>query len=109
MNIGLTKEQIDKIYTVFELHPSIEKVIILGSRAIGNYKPASDIDLSLVGDNLDLIELNEIENQLDDLYLPYKFDISIFNKISSPKFLEHIKRAGKIFYSNNNTNPIKNK
>jgi predicted nucleotidyltransferase len=65
---------------------------------MGTYKPASDIDLTLVGQNIGLTQLNEIENQLDDLYLPYKIDLSVFDQIENIDFRDHIKRVGKTFY-----------
>lgn len=97
-NSGLTKEDVDKIKAVFSKYPQIEKVLIYGSRAMGNYKPASDIDLTLIGRNIDLSLKLKIEFELDDLMLPYKFDISIFDKITNPEFIDHINRVGREFY-----------
>lgn len=97
-NSGLTKEDVDKIKAVFSKYPQIEKVLIYGSRAMGNYKPASDIDLTLIGRNIDLSLKLKIEFELDDLMLPYKFDISIFDKITNPEFIDHINRVGMEFY-----------
>ena len=64
-----------------------------------------DLDFYLSSDDLipsvpDIAEPDEyeIEFDLDDLMLPYKFDISIYDKITNPKFLEHINRVGKEFY-----------
>ena len=62
---------------------------------MGNFKPASDIDLKIKGENIDLSLLTEIEFDLDDLMLNYKFDISLYNRITNPDFLDHIKRVGK--------------
>ena len=55
-----------------------------GSRAKGNYRKDSDIDISLVGSNLNLNIILRIENELDDLLLPYHIDVSIFEKIENP-------------------------
>ena len=71
---------------------------------MGNFKPASDIDLTLKGENIDLSLLTEIEFDLDDLMLPYKFDISIYNSITNPDFLDHINRMGKEFYNRRKEN-----
>ncbi|WP_114748573.1 nucleotidyltransferase domain-containing protein [Pleomorphovibrio marinus] len=101
-NSGLTKEEIANIVAVFSKYPQIEKVMIYGSRAKGNFKPASDIDLTLIGENIDLSLQTKIEFDLDDLMLPYKFDISIYSKITNPEFLEHIQRVGKEFYKKSN-------
>lgn len=97
-NTGLHIHDIQAIQAVFQQHPEIETVILYGSRAKGNYKPASDIDLTLIGEGVSLSILHEIENELDDLLLPYKFDVSIFHQISHSDLLEHIRRVGKVFY-----------
>jgi len=98
-NTGLTIEEINRIKGVFSKHSEIEKVLLYGSRAMGNYKPASDIDLSLIGSQIDLNLQTKIEFDLEDLMLPYKFDISVYDKITNPDFLDHINRVGVEFYN----------
>lgn len=96
--LGLKLEDIEKVKLIFKNYVEIDKAIIYGSRAKGNYKPYSDIDISLFG-NISLTIQNKIELELDDLLLPYKFDISIFHKIQNKDLTEHISRVGKIIYS----------
>jgi predicted nucleotidyltransferase len=98
MKYGLTDTDIQKIQRVFEAFHEVEKVILYGSRAKGNYQPGSDIDLTLIGKNLDLTITNNIENKIDNLLLPYLFDISIVEQISNIDLIDHINRAGKTFY-----------
>ena len=95
---GLKEEIVRKINSVFDKYPHINQVILYGSRAKGNYRHGSDIDLTLIGENVDLTTLLKIENELDDLFLPYKFDVSIFEKLSNPDLKEHINRVGVVFY-----------
>ena len=90
---------------VFSKFKSIEEVVIFGLRAMGNFKPASDIDFTLKGENSDLSVLTEIEFDLDDLMLPYKFDISIYYRITNPDFLNHINRVGKEIYTRKREKP----
>lgn len=97
-NSGLSKEDCNNIKAIFSKYNQVEKVLIYGSRAKGTYKPASDIDLTLIGENIDLNLQLKIEFELDDLMLPYKFDISIHDKITNPDFIDHIRRVGKEFY-----------
>lgn len=99
MKFGLDDESITKIKYVFEQFPQIKEVIIYGSRAMGNYREASDIDLTLLGENLNLPILNQLSSALDDLLLPYLFDISIYQQIENQDLLAHIKRIGQTFYS----------
>jgi predicted nucleotidyltransferase len=99
MNVyGLLTDDLDKIEEVFKQFPQIKEVKIYGSRAKGNYRPGSDIDLTLIGENLDLQLLNQLSIRLDDLLLPYLFDISVYQKIENADLVEHIKRFGKSFY-----------
>jgi predicted nucleotidyltransferase len=96
---GLTVEDSIKIRNVFTGYPNIEKVILYGSRAMGTFKPASDIDLTLIGENLTNDIQSRIEWALDDILLPYHIDISLFNTITNPALIDHIQRVGKEFYS----------
>lgn len=99
MAYGLKDSVIKKIQQVLSEHPEVQKAVLYGSRAIGNYKPGSDIDLTLEGDALTLTQLNTIGNELDDLLFPYELDLSICHQIDNPDLLEHIDRVGVVFYS----------
>jgi len=99
MRFGLTEETIDKINGVFAKYPQIEEAVLYGSRAKGNFKNGSDIDLVLKGKEIALDLIGKINSEIDDFLLPYSFDISIFDQISSPDLLDHIKRKGIVFYS----------
>ncbi len=94
---GLTLDVVTQIQEVFKRYPEIKQVIIYGSRAKGTYRTGSDIDLTLKGEAVSLQMLLKIENELDDLLLPYKFDVSIYEDINDPDLLEHIDRVGKVF------------
>lgn len=95
---GLKQETTQAIKSIFKKFPAIETAIIYGSRANGNYRNGSDIDLTLKGDAMDLSMLFKIETELDDLLLPYSIDLSIFHTIDNPKLIEHIDSVGLIFY-----------
>lgn len=95
---GLSAEVIKKIMDVFCQFPDVREAILYGSRAKGNYHFGSDIDLTLKGDALNLKQLNRVSNALDDLLLPYYFDLSIFDQIENAELLDHIERVGVVFY-----------
>jgi len=97
-NSGLNNEVVEKIQGVLSLHSEVDEVVLYGSRAKGTYKPASDIDITLIGTSLDLTIQQKIENELDDLLLPYKFDLSIYHQISNKDLIDHIERVGKPFF-----------
>ena len=98
IQFGLNQEDRDKINKVFAAYAAIDSVIVYGSRAKGNFKAGSDIDLSFIENSITCPEFLEIENALDDLLLPYKIDLSLKRKISSTDLLSHIDRIGKLFY-----------
>ncbi len=101
MNHGLSSATVAAICGVFARFPSVEKAVLYGSRAKGNYKPGSDIDLTLVGRHLTWAELGAIADALDELLLPYQIDLSILEKIEHEALREHIKRVGRPFYVRN--------
>ncbi len=96
---GLSGETIDGIRKVFQNFPELREVVLYGSRAMGNYRNGSDIDITLKGKDLNLQFLNRISLELDDLMLPYTFDISLYHHIDSEELIDHIKRRGVVFYS----------
>lgn len=96
---GLSPKATAQIQSVFARFPQIEKAILYGSRAKGNFKPGSDIDLTLVSKQADLSLLFKIENDLDDLLLPYKIDLSFLSLIDNVNLIDHIQRVGIEFYS----------
>ena len=95
---GLKQQHIDAINQCFSMYPSIEQVIVYGSRAMGSHRDWSDIDLTIVG-QLVHRDLLRLENQIDDLLLPYKIDLSLMETVSNIDLRDHIRRVGKVFYS----------
>jgi predicted nucleotidyltransferase len=95
---GLSSNYIDKINSVFNQYLDIDEVLIFGSRAKGNYRDNSDIDLAIKGNNIDLSTLQEIENKLEELYIPNVIDLLVFDTIENPDLINHINRVGKQFY-----------
>jgi predicted nucleotidyltransferase len=99
MKFGLTDKTIKQIHSVLARYPQVKKSVLYGSRAKGNYKNGSDIDMTLTGgEDLTLNVLYRIMDDIDDLLLPYTFDLSIFRHINDPDVVEHIQRAGVTFY-----------
>ncbi len=86
---GLTDKELACIVAILKQNDT-QKSILFGSRAIGNYKKGSDVDIAVIGNERKLSYcLNELSN------LPYFFDVVNLEKIHSQKLLEHIQRVGK--------------
>ena len=98
---GLKNQQIEKMQAVFAQYSNVEEVILYGSRAKGNFRTNSDIDLTLKGADISLSQQFKIELALDDLLLPYQIDLSIYQHIQNDDLLAHIERVGVSFYINN--------
>lgn len=85
---------------IFSSYLPIEKVILYGSRAKGNYKNGSDVDLSVLGQDIsdDLIsELIAILNE--ESMMPYHFDVVNYHKLTNSSLINHIDRIGKTIYT----------
>lgn len=95
---GLKESMIAKIIEVFTHYPEVESAILYGSRAMGRERPGSDIDLTLIGPQLNYRIVSRLENEIDDLLLPYLFDISILSHIDNADVVDHIRRVGVPFY-----------
>ena len=98
MKFGLPDTTIENIQKVFENNAKIDKVIVFGSRAKGNYKEGSDIDLAVKGSNISFDDILQLHGQLDDLNLPYKIDLLDYATIKEKALVEHIDRVGIVFY-----------
>lgn len=99
-DFGLPKATLQNLKDLFCQHQNLKSVIVYGSRAMGNFKPSSDIDITLVGAKLTVRDLLAIENQIDDLMMPYKVDLSLHHNIDNADLLEHIRVHGTVLYQN---------
>lgn len=101
MQFGLSESTIEKMKSVFSRFHMINQIIIFGSRAKGNYRENSDIDLAIKASNFDLTTLQKVETALEELYLPYTVDVVDYSKIENIELINHINRVGQIFYQKN--------
>lgn len=83
-----------QISHLFDTLPGKSQVVLFGSRAKGNFREGSDIDLALKGDLLGLEHRDAILLKYDDIDLPWKLDLVIYRLISEPLLKEHIDRVG---------------
>lgn len=95
---GLSETTVEKICKVFAEFPAIEKAVLYGSRAKGNFREGSDIDLTLYGVELSKNLRSNVACALDDLMLPYTIDLSVFDTLNHAELEEHIERVGVLFY-----------
>lgn len=100
MKYGLPQRTIDSMNKIFRKYGSIRQVILYGSRAKGNFKNTSDIDITLkTDDDFTRVQLLRVINDFDDSDIPYLTDISIYDKLDNEALKDHINRVGKILYN----------
>jgi uncharacterized protein len=97
MNFGLTDTALDAIKKVLADCAGVQEAIIFGSRAMGREHRRSDIDIALVGD-LQPLDAEGIALELDDLPLPFHFDVHLARELRHWALREHVGRVGKLLY-----------
>lgn len=95
---GLSSTTLEKLNSVFAQHTAIDSMLIYGSRAKGNYRAGSDIDLTIKGSEISFAEFMQIEDKIDDLMLPYTVDLSQYRQLENVGLIAHIDRVGVAIY-----------
>ncbi len=96
---GLLQQDLDTLYDALRRFPNIEQAILFGSRAKGNFRPGSDVDIALKGKDLSqtVLQLSTYLNQ--ETLLPYQFDIIDYTSIDNQDLIEHIDRVGIVLFN----------
>ena len=92
---GLSERALMLLRDLFATQPEILRVIVYGSRAKGNFRPGSDIDIALDAPDLSFQAFQRLCRAVDDLNLPWDIDPSLISHIDNPHLLDHIARVGK--------------
>lgn len=95
---GLSEEVQTRLRNCLRAEPKIQRVLLFGSRAMGNYKPGSDIDLALDAPEMSFNEWLGFQLKLDELLLPYKIDAILLHFVDQETLKEHINRVGVVFF-----------
>jgi predicted nucleotidyltransferase len=107
---GLKNEDIEEITRILKQFTVVEEAFICGSRAMGTYRRGSDIDIALKGKNLHPDIIREISFLLnEETIMPYHFDILNYHSLTNQDLIEHIDRAGAIFYNRREANILNEK
>jgi predicted nucleotidyltransferase len=104
MRFGISQKSFELIIHALSRWPEIEKAAIFGSRAMGNYKRGSDIDLVIYGTNITIDTVNTLRIMLnEELPLPYYFDVVHYESLKHDSLKAHIDTYGRTFYENVHT------
>ena len=96
----LVASELELVRSVLRQHQEIESAILFGSRAKGIHSDRSDVDLALTG-SLGALGAEAIAAELDELPLPYRFDVQALAAITHAPLLEQIERVGMVIYRGN--------
>jgi predicted nucleotidyltransferase len=101
MNIfGISDKSYELLQEAFVKYPQIEEVVIFGSRAKGNFKKGSDIDLAIKGADCSPKLALDLSSYLNEfLPIPYKIDVIDYASLNHLELKEHINRVGVSFYT----------
>ena len=96
---GLIDRDIEYIVKAMKKFDEIEKAIVFGSRAMGNYKKGSDVDIAIIGEDITSSTVYGLDDYLNEVYpLPYFFDVLQYSSITNDNLKKHIDNEGKIIY-----------
>ena len=95
---GLSDKTLETVRAILATCPELEKALVYGSRAMGNYRTGSDIDITMIGAQLNMDMLFKLVRLFDESNLPYMVDLSIMANINNPNLIDHIKRVGQVLY-----------
>ena len=79
----LEASELALVLSVLRQHPEIESATLFGSRAKGTHSDRSDVDLALAG-SLGALGAEAIAAELEELPLPYRFDLMCMPQRRSP-------------------------
>lgn len=98
MTLGLSGKELAEIILVLKKFPDVQEAILFGSRAMGTFKPGSDVDIALKG-RVTLQEVARVKALLEEESpMPYTFDVVDYHTVETPAFKEHIDKYGKSIY-----------
>lgn len=96
-DFGIPSDTITEITNILNRYPEIYCAKIFGSRAMGNYKRYSDIDIAIFAPESQYL-CAHVKDEIDDLYVIYTFDIVHYQMITNEALKSHIQRVGKTIH-----------
>ena len=92
MKYGLKQEILEQILDITRNYKQY-KFKLFGSRARGDYKRTSDIDIAIF-ENVEKQDEYKIRNEFDELDIIYQVDLVFVNEITKKELLDSIIRDG---------------
>ena len=96
-NAPLTAGELEMLRGVLRRHAQVRSAWVFGSRAKGTHTARSDVDLAVTG-NVPPLAAEAIASELEELPLPYKFEVHSLRHIQHRPLRELIRRVGIAIY-----------
>jgi uncharacterized protein len=107
MKYGLSEQQLQEIIAFIATYEAVEEAILFGSRAMGNYEPASDVDVAIKGEGVSALLAARLKFDIEeDTYLPYFFDFVAYSSITNDALKKHIDEVGALIYQKSVTREV---
>jgi len=88
------EQLVEKMKMIAFNYPNIYKMILFGSRARGDFRSSSDIDLAIFSKDESSLEVANFMNDIETLDTLLKFDIVFINTNTDEKLLANINKEG---------------
>ncbi len=98
-SLGLSSLLLDRLLSVFRRYPAIEKVMVYGSRARGDFAPGSDIDLAVFAPGMSPGEFARLWGEIDGLPVALKMDLVHFEALGNEGLKREILEGGRVIYT----------
>ncbi len=105
MRYGLTETELQMIIEYLVRHSEVEEAVLFGSRVLGSYKKASDIDIAIKGARVTPFTAAALKAELEEeTTIPYFFDIVSYRQLTHREFIQHIDSYGVSIYKRQQRN-----
>jgi predicted nucleotidyltransferase len=96
---GISETSFHLLVQTFVKYPQVEEVLLFGSRAKGNYKKGSDIDLAIIGEQCSASLALTLQSYMnEELPIPYMVDVLDYQSLNHQELRDHIDRVGVKLY-----------
>ena len=94
MTDGLERQDREIIIDILSSNEKVERAVLYGSRVLGTFRPASDIDIALFGDSLTFSDIAQLAYTLEETTIPQKIDLLLYNTLMNHDLRNHIAESG---------------
>ena len=94
MTDGLERQDREIIIDILSSNEKVERSVLYGSRVLGTFRPASDIDIALFGDSLTFSDIAQLAYTLEESTIPQKIDLLLYSTLANHDLRNHIEESG---------------